>query len=176
MGDAVGTMSAGQLVRVEGMLNEAGVLQVSRVRSMGLVPTSQTGGTVEVEGFVTEMTTPTRFRLGLTEVDASAAMMPPALAVGDRIEVYGSWNSGTLMATRVSLESEDELQLTEVTGTVSTFTSVADFVVRDQRCDASQAAFSHGTATDLERPNVVVHVKGTRTGSVLLLASVEFED
>lgn len=174
MGNTAG-MKEGDLARVEGTLSAPGVLDVSRFRSMGLVPTNQSEGSVEVEGFVTEMTTPTRFRLGLTEVDASAATMPPALTVGDRIEVYGNWVSGILVATRVSIETEDELQLTDITGTVSAFTSVADFVVRDQRCDASHAVFSHGLSTDLKL-GALVHVKGTRSGSMLLLTSVEFED
>lgn len=171
-------MKNAALVRVEGALSEPGVLQVSRVRAMSMVSAGQTEGGVQLEGYVTDMTTARRFKLGQTDVDASAADMQAAttLKLGDRVEVSGNWRSGVLMAERVAVETEDDIKLTEITATVSSYTSVADFVLRDQRCDASRAVFEHGTADDLRRQGVLVKVKGTRSGSVLLVGTVEFEN
>lgn len=175
-GSAVANLTQGALVRVEGALTEPGELQVSTVRSLDLPVTNLSGSSVELEAYVTEMQSLTRFKLGLVEVDASAADMQQAasLAVGNRVEVYGYWRSGVLLATRVSTESEDETQQSEISGTVSAFNSVADFVVRNQRCDATSASFSHGVAADLKR-DVWVKLEGVKSGAVLQVTSVEFD-
>ncbi|MEY4155977.1 MAG: hypothetical protein RJB64_698 [Pseudomonadota bacterium] len=176
-GVAMDNMMNGALVRVEGVLSNAGVLQVSKSRLMNLGSMSQSLDRVEVQGYVTEMTTARRFRLGMTDVDATGADMQQAisLVVGDRAEVYGNWRSGVLVATQVAVETENELQSTEITGTVSAFTSLVNFVVREQRCDASQAVFSRGVATDLKL-GVLIKVKGTQSGSILNVTSVEYEN
>ena len=174
-GEASGGMADGALVRVSGTLSDLAVLQVSTLRLLNQMPMGSTDVSVEVQGFVTEMASARRFRIGSLDVDASAAVLSQVIAVGDRVEVYGYWNSGLLVASRVQLESEESLQLAELTGTVTEFNSLADFVVRGERCDASQAAFSHGVATDL-RKDVLVKVEGTRMGAVLRVDLLEFED
>ena len=174
-GVVMDNMMQGALLRVEGILSSLGVMQVSRVRLMNLGSMSESSDQVEIEGYVTEMTNTKRFKLGATDVDASGADMQqaPSLGLGDRAEVYGYWRSAVLVATRVAVETESELQSTEISGMVSAYTSVSSFVVRDQRCDASQARFSHGVATDLKQ-GVMVKLKGARSGSVLLVSEVEF--
>ena len=175
MGDAVANVMEGALVRVEGTLSASDVMQVDKLRFLDLRPMDSSEVSVEVEGFVTEMASARRFRMGSLDVDASAAVLSQAIAVGDRVEVYGYWNSGLLVASRVQIESEGSLQLAELTGIVTEFNSLADFVVRGERCDASQAVFSHGVATDL-RKDVLVKVEGTRLGAVLRVDTLEFED
>lgn len=170
-------LTKSSLVRVEGTLSKPGVLQVNKVRTLDMASLDQMDGGVQLEGYVTDMTTSRNFRLGQTVVDASGADMLGAanLMPGDRVEVSGNWRSSVLFASRVARETEAEITGTEITGTVTAFTSVADFVLREQRCDASKAVFEHGVAADLKQ-GALVKVKGTRSGSVLLISTVDYEE
>lgn len=80
--------------------------------------------------------------------------------------------AGVLTATRVELEDEQSLQTAELKGMINPFINVADFVVRGQRCDARQALVSHGSLADL-RSGVMVKLKGTKAGNVLLVTELE---
>lgn len=176
VGNAMASMTVGTWVRVEGSLTAPSTLTVNAMRVLGVAPALQSDDGMELEGYVTAITSSTRFMLGLTEVDASALNPVPIMTVGDRIEVYGSWSAaGVMVASSVNQQSETQLHASEITGIVTAFVSVADFVVRGEHCDASQAVFSHGTAADL-RQNVLVKVEGTRDGAMLKVLSLEFED
>ncbi len=59
----------------------------------------------ELDGRVTDYSGPTRFSVDGIPVDASA--VPTTLAVGMRVEVYGAMTNGTMVASRVKLESQD---------------------------------------------------------------------
>lgn len=59
----------------------------------------------ELDGRVTDYSGPTRFSVDGIPVDASA--VPTTLAVGVRVEVYGTMTNGTMVASRVKLESQD---------------------------------------------------------------------
>jgi hypothetical protein len=59
----------------------------------------------ELDGRVTDYSGPTRFSVDGIPVDASA--VPSTLAVGMRVEVYGTMTNGTMVASRVKLESQD---------------------------------------------------------------------
>ena len=179
-GQAVSGLSAGQLVRVQGTLSANGTsLAVAsfKVKNFGLA--AQPQGEVEIEGYVTTLPSATgHFMLGAIEVDASSASLSPATAqitLGARVEVYGTWQQGVLQATKVELEDEQTLHEVEIDAVIEQFTSLANFVVRGQRCDATQAIFSHGTAADL-RVGVKVKVKGAKAGGdVLMVAELEFD-
>ena len=136
-------------------------------------------GEAEIEGLVTAVLSATRFRLGDFEVDASQASVQPAgtpIAVGARLDVDGVWQSGALLARKIEVEDQEVEYTLEIKGRVEQFTSVADFVVRSQRCDASRAAVSHGTlATDL-RLGAYIKVQGTQAGGVLQATELEFEN
>jgi hypothetical protein len=58
----------------------------------------------ELEGRVTTYSSPTSFSVDGIPVNASAA--PRALAVGMRVEVYGTMTNGTLVASRVKIEDD----------------------------------------------------------------------
>ena len=58
---------------------------------------------------------------------------------------------------------------------IEQFTSLADFVVRGQRCDASGAAITQGKASDL-KVGVKVKVEGTKAGDVLQVSRLEIGD
>ncbi|GAB4401408.1 MAG: hypothetical protein OHK0048_18090 [Rhodoferax sp.] len=169
----------GRLVRVQGNLSVDGrSLVVQELRDVDAFSLKPHEGDAEIEGFVTRIDSAQRFAMGTIEVDASRASQDPVGAVlrlGARIEIYGYWSNGLLVANHVEFEDEDALHEADLKGEVSRFISLADFVVRGQRVDASAAVFAHGRATDL-REGVKVKIKGTKAGDVVKATKVEFSD
>jgi hypothetical protein len=58
----------------------------------------------ELEGRVTAYSGPTRFSVDGIAVDASA--VPSTLAVGMRVEIYGTMTNGTMVASRIEIEDQ----------------------------------------------------------------------
>jgi Domain of unknown function (DUF5666) len=173
---------AGQLVRVLGALSANGsTLAVTSVRGIGGVSADLTGVDAELEGLVTTKLSSTRFLLGNIEVDASTATFVASAAtflqgtvpitVGMRIEAYGTWQGQVLKATSIEIENEESPQVVEIKASISTFTSLANFVLRGQRCDATGAVVSGGLVSSL-KAGVTVKVKGTKNGDVLVVTSM----
>jgi hypothetical protein len=178
-GALAGNASAGQLVRVQGTLSAAGnSLEVANSRLQNPAAGALPQGEIEIEGLVTSITSASRFMLGNTAVDTSGSSFSPAsaqISVGARVEVYGAWQAGVLKASKVELESEQSLHEVEIGARIEQFVSLANFVVRGQRCDATHATISNGTAADL-RVGVKVEVKGTKAGGdVLLVTTLEID-
>lgn len=174
-GGAAANLSAGQLVRVEGSLSQ-GHLDVSKVNLLGLQSGSQPTGELEIEGLVTATSSNSSFMLGNVAVQASGALFTSAvpIAVGQRIEVHGNWQGQVLMAVKVELEDGPKLDEAEIDARIDLFTSLSNFTVRGQRCDASGAEISHGSASEL-KVGVKVKVKGTKAGEVLLVTKLELD-
>lgn len=174
-GAAAAALTDGQLVRVQGTLSADGrSVAVALVTPLGAgLVGAQPEGDIEIEGFVTSAPANGRFMLGSIEVDISRAVYSPAgasIAQGARVEVYGSWQAGLLKATKVELEDDDSLHAVEIEAPIEQFTSLADFVLRGQRCDASSAILSHGTAADL-RVGLKVKVHGAQSGGDILIVT-----
>lgn len=180
-GAAADSLTAGQLVRVQGISSvDGGSLAVERVTRLGASTVgAQPEGDIEIEGFVTSLLSGGGFMLGSIEVETRSAVYSPAgasIAQGVRVEVYGRWQAGVLKATKVELENEDGLHAVEIEARIEQFTSLADFVLRGQRCDASSARLSHGTAADL-KVGLKVKVKGVKAGGdVLIVTELELGD
>jgi hypothetical protein len=168
-------LSAGQLVRVEGVLAN-GNLTVSAIKVMDLASDSAQHD-VEIEGVVTQVLSATRFMLGNIEVDSSAVSVPATTPVtaGLRVEVHGSLQGQLLKASALDFESEQKLDSAEIEGSIEQYTSPANFVVRGQRCDASAATITQGRASDL-KVGVKVKVQGTKAGDVLRVSRLEIDD
>lgn len=178
-GPDTGSLTAGQLVRVQGALSAAGdSLALASFKLLGSGVSAQPQGEIEIEGLVTTIPSGGRFMLGSIEVDARSAVYNPATAqisLGARVEVYGRWQSGVLKATEVELEDAQILHSVEITALIEQYTSLANFVVRGQRCDATNATISHGKAADL-RVGVKVKVKGAKAGGdVLVVTELEID-
>ena len=180
-GTAAAALAAGELVRVQGMLSADGSsLAVERVTLRGASTVGvQPEGDIEIEGFVTSTPSSSGFMLGSIEVDTRSTVYSPAgasMTLGARVEVYGSWQAGVLKATKVELGNEDSLHAVEIEARIEQFTSLADFVLRGQRCDASSASLSNGKATDL-KVGLKVKVKGAKAGGdVLIVTEMELGD
>lgn len=173
-GSVVGNLTAGQLVRVQGTLSSDGEsLEVASFKLQSPAAGSQPQGEIEIEGLVTAMPSASRLMLGSIEVDTSSTIYSPLgaqITLGARVEVYGTWQQGVIQATKVELEDAQTLHSVEITALIEQYTSLANFVVRGQRCDATNATISHGKAADLG-VGVKVKVKGAKAGGDVLVVS-----
>ncbi len=115
--------------------------------------------------------------LGNIEVDSSAVSVAATtpITAGLRIQVHGTLQGQLLKASALDVESEQQLDGAEIEGVIEKFTSLANFVVRGQRCNASGAAITQGKSSDL-KVGVKVKVEGTKAGDVLLVSRLEIGD
>jgi hypothetical protein len=173
------SLASGQLVRVQGTLSSSGSsVQVDSFKLLGSHSGSLPQGDVEIEGLVTAFLSGSRFMLGSVEVDASRASLAAsykALSIGQRIEVEGNWQGRVLKAVMFGVESEQQLDEVEIEAKIEQFTSLANFVVRGQRCNASAAKISEGKVSDL-KVGVKVKLHGIKAGDVLMVTELEMSD
>ena len=175
--------SQGQLVCVTGTPTGSGQgLEVSHVRTLEAYRPPETPAEsplqASLSGLVSALVGPWRFQVGTVVVDAtalSATLGGTRLSVGQRVEVKGVWDGPLLKASWVELQGLDKAKEVSIEARVEQFTSVADFVLRGQRCDASQARWSHGSPAQLTL-GVKLKVKGNKQGDVLWVTEAEFED
>jgi len=178
-GSLTDSLKAGQLVRIQGTLSLDGTsLLVTRVKVLD-TDIQFNEGEAEVEGLITSLLSATRFQLGSIEVDTSAASFEPLnlqLVVGTRVEVHGSWQAGVLKAYRVETEDEESLDQVEIEAQITEFTSLSNFVVRSQRCDASGVTVvKNGALSDIKL-GAKVHLKGTKMGDVVKVTQLSLDD
>jgi hypothetical protein len=172
LGRRADALLKGQLVRARGVLDVVAMaLQVDQVEDVGVRPDPGSDVEVEVEGVVTALLPNGHFMLGSVEVDGSG-LAPAQVQVGARLEVHGVWKGQVLVARKVEQEDGATHSSAEIEGLIEAFTSVADFVVRGQRCDASAARIEGGRVEDL-KVGLKVHVKGSVDGDVLKVTSLE---
>lgn len=178
-GPKASSLVVGQLVRAQCVWTSSGSWQVDSVKQQGLQNVASSHeGDFEIEGMVTALLSSGHFMLGSTEVDASSASMASSLAslsVGQRIEVYGTWAGTVLKASKMELEAERTLDEADIEARIEQFTSLSNFVVRGQRCDASAATISKGTVSGL-KVGVKVKLTGTKAGDVLRVSTLEIDD
>jgi Domain of unknown function (DUF5666) len=184
------SLKDGQEVRAVGSLNKnatGGTLTVGNITVLADLGSSSTAtGYAELQGIVTSVlgtstTTPakaTRLMLGTNFVDIANASLSTADAIvkqGTRIEVKGTWNAGVLIATNVEIKTEQQSQEVEIEAVIEQFTSVANFVVRGQRCDASGLTrVGNGRLTDLKL-GTKVELHGRKNGDVVRVTELEIK-
>jgi hypothetical protein len=180
-GTLAASLSDGELVRVQGSLSTDGKsLTVTGAKLLGTLAVAPQQSDVEIEGYVSSLSPPNGFVMNNLSVDTRSAVISPTgavITVSARVEVYGTLSGGVLIARLVKLEDGNSPSQTEISGTITTFTSVADFVLRGQRCDASApvVVFSHGSAADL-KVGAKIQLKGINDGDVLKVTSLEFDN
>ncbi|MGH6627828.1 MAG: DUF5666 domain-containing protein, partial [Burkholderiaceae bacterium] len=128
----------------------------------------------EVEGAITAFTSTSQFSVNGLAVDASGASFPDGTAgivLGARVEVKGSLRNGVLVATRVKIEDENEVDNLEfelhgkvsgLTATSFTLTSPGGTVVNVKY--TSSVLFPNGTLASLVN-GANVEVKGVASDS-----------
>jgi hypothetical protein len=176
-GDVALALTMGDLVRVRGTLSSAdGSLLLQSVHYPSAPAANAQQGEAEIEGWVTSVDITGRFNLGSVVVDAGQAVFDPTgarVAAGSRVEVSGVWQSGLLKASRVQIQNVQEIETVEISGRIQEFTSLANFVVRGQPCDASGlSVVGNGKLTDLKL-DVSVKLSGTKAGNVLKVVQIE---
>jgi hypothetical protein len=140
----------------------------------------------ELEGTVTASTfaTDKKFSVNGIAVDATNATFPngtEGIVLGARVEVHGSAVSGVIIATRVSIETEQEREAEgfELHGAISAFDAAAKtFVLRGVTVSfGANVEFKKGTAADLANGKQV-EVKGVRSadGTTLVASRISFEN
>ena len=171
-------LTEGALVRVQGTWSSESSLKVvsTKVIDSGVVALPQAD--VEIEGLVTTVPTASGFMLGSITVEATPGIYSPAGAVitqGARVEVYGSWVGGVLKATKVELEDPFVSTVIEIKAMFQEFTSLGNFVLQGQRCDASGVTLSQSTTAALPKSGAVFKVKGIKIGDLLKITEMALD-
>ena len=172
----VPALANGLLVRVKAKntLTKAGLLDATRIRVHGLGGLGSPGvgdrDEASVEGTVNAFTSATAFSVNGIAVDARNALVSggAAVALGVRVEVQGSTSGNVLVARKVSVKTNSDIDLDEfqITGTVGSLnTSAKTMAVRGVMVSyAGTVRFDNGVEADLGLiPAPVVEVKGIRS-------------
>jgi Domain of unknown function (DUF5666) len=180
-------LTDGQLLRAAGTASSSsgGTLTLSQATILADAgSTSPTTGYAELQGLVTDILGTntvgqiTRLAIGASIIDISSARLSPSgatIAPGVRIEVEGNWNAGVLIASELEVKSTLEQQEVEIEAVIESFTSVANFTVRGQRCDASGLnSVENGRLSDL-RLGTKVHLQGVKVGDIVRVTELEIK-
>lgn len=141
-------------------------------------------GHTEIEGTVTDYTSPTSFSVDGLPVDASQAAFEDGtagLSKGAHVEVEGAIVNGVLVASKVEIESEDEQDHEdfEIEGSVSAPDATAQtFVVRGVTVSyaGGTVVFEGGTAAQIvTNARVEVHGELAGDGVTVNARSIKFE-
>jgi hypothetical protein len=81
-----------------------------------------------------------------------------------------------LKATKVELEDQEPPGTIEITAPFQQFTSLADFVLQGQRCDATGVLLSQATSAALSTVGAIFKVKGVKSGDWLKVSEMELDD
>jgi Domain of unknown function (DUF5666) len=177
-------LSDGQLVRVEAQLVNGQVVTAARIFSVTGIGAPLIGR-AEVEGIVSDFVSVASFKINGVTVDGSAALFQRGNAAllknGARVEAKGNYNGTVLQAGVLKVETVvggvgggDDSGKFEVKGPISSFTSQANFTVRNVRINAATAEFKNGTASLLAKDKNV-EVKGQMRGEFLVATEVKFD-
>ncbi|MBV5296410.1 MAG: hypothetical protein JZU58_29070 [Curvibacter lanceolatus] len=170
-------IASGTLVRVQGTLRGSNSsLALKSFIPLGLDVNPPGVGEVEVSGLVTSMSSNRQFILGNVAIDARLATIKGGtIAIGQRVEVEGNWQGTVIVAKSVEIEDSQSLDTAEIEAKIEEFVSLANFVVRGQRCDGSGLTqIQGGSAADL-KVGVKVHVTGIKKGEILYLTKLEID-
>jgi hypothetical protein len=177
----------GQLVRLTGTVDTqlaTRTLSVSSIKIFASTPSAlPTSGYAELQGIVTSVsgtgTKAAQITLGPVIVDLSLATVKPSAAqikVGARVEVEGNWNAGLLIAKQIEVKSSQEQLEVEIEGVIEQFTSISNFTVRGQLCDAAGLTrVGNGTLANL-RKGLKVHLHGFKNGDVVRVTELEINN
>ena len=132
---------------------------------------------LRLSGAISNYTSNASFSIDGVAVNAGSATLAPAslvLANGLYVIVAGSFDAtaNQLVATSVSQYNSESIHA-ELNGTISNFVSTANFQVRGVLVDASAAAFSGGTAANLQN-NAYVEIHGAVSNNVVDASTVAF--
>jgi hypothetical protein len=171
-----GTLTNGLSVQVQGNATSTSVEIKALSIVVAMPATSADGRQVEIEGIVTNFISRSSFKLNGSVVNANnsnlSATQVARLVNGARCQVTGIVTNSVVQANKLECEASGSNTIFEVSGNISAFTSISNFVVRNQVIDASTAKFTTGIAASL-KVGREVGVKGTVVGGVLKASTIE---
>lgn len=139
-----GPLTAGMYVDVESATAPTGgTLTATSVEEEDRAPATQPGDEAEIEGLITEVLSPTRFRLeGLTVEHGPSTNFErgsaAGLVVNARVEVEGRVDSaGVLQARQIELEDELNIRINTVVGSVNAAAGTLTVLGKVFQTDAS---------------------------------------
>ena len=139
---------------------------MSRATASGAEQRIPSSGLVELDGFVTTLTSATRFTLGTVAVDASKAVVSgdsQTLSLNSAVEATGKMKNGVLIASKLEIKGVGAAVQVDISGLVESFEGLDAFEVRGQHCDASRARVLSGLLANL-RTGSRVRVLGASDG------------
>jgi hypothetical protein len=140
---------------------------------------------VELKGTITAFTSQTSFSVNGIPVDASHAEFKDGtagLALGAKVEVKGSASNGVVIATRVSVEDEEEHHAEgfELHGAITSIDTVAKtFVLREVKVSYAASGIEYRKGSEAQLAvGVQLEVKGrlSADGTMLLAERISFGD
>jgi Domain of unknown function (DUF5666) len=178
---AISGLINGANVQVGGSVPAGGGLLTASAISIVSTSTLVEGRVMEFEGYVTEYVDRSNLKIaGYPSNAASTSLSATAvarLANGTKCEVHGKVQNGVVQVTSLECDAPAATSTArdyEVSGTISSFTSIASFVARGQTINASTATFSDSRASDLALGKKVA-VKGPVVDGVLMARSIKVE-
>ena len=172
-GAAPAPLTEGAWVRVQGQSVDGERLALESVQVLqGDGTAAAADGLLEIEGYATSELRNGQFQLGQWLVDVSAIIPAVTVTVGDRMEASGTFTNGVLRARTLHVDQDNEAHELEIEARIQVYNSLANFVLRGQRCDASGAAIPEGVARRLAQ-GVKVKVIGSASGDVLVVDQLE---
>ena len=149
-GVAQGTASIVENARVRVQGNyAAGTISLLATQVVTGIPVTRNDNTIIVlDGIVQSVGANGRFRLGDTDVETNTTNAANA-TVGARVQVKGQKTAGVLVATDFRRVANGERLQYVIQGEIAGFVSSANFTVRGESINASNATFVGGTASNL---------------------------
>ena len=181
------SLTEGSFVAVSSNAAPTGTtLTANKVIALGAKPFNfNDSAKSEIEGIISALSSVSQFTVSGITVNANNAVFvrgtAASLANGGRVEIKGSYSNNILQARLVKFEDALGSEDFELHGAVSSFTSLASFVVRGIKVDASGAGvlFERGTAANVANGRLL-EVEGSMqtspSGSILKATKVKFED
>ena len=172
----------GMLVRVNGAAPVRNVMQASRVEGVTVDLSGIDFATVN--GIVSDFQSQASFKVEGMAVDGSQARLigttHGTLGGGARVALYGNVVGGVIRAELITIYPNTTVTTSSsftLSGPIGSFVSASSFKVRGMTIDASQAAFSGGTAQNLAdslQVTVTGPLQNSPSGTVLKAMQVTF--
>jgi len=167
-------LANGQVVRVRALTSPVGRTPWRVERLTSDLPLPDNLGFVYAEGVTTDWSVGPLFQLEDLPVDSTSATNRSLVtADGQRIAVIGALVEGTLKAKSVARIQTGLPVVFVLSGSVSSYRSIADLRVRGVLVDATAAVLLGGVSTDLADGRRV-RVTGTISGQKLIATRLEF--
>jgi Domain of unknown function (DUF5666) len=171
-----GIITNGLSVRVQGTTSSVSTQIRASTITVTMPNAPNEDRQVEIEGIVSSFVSRADFKLNGVSVNGQSSALSSVqvsrLANGARCQVTGVVKNAIVQASKLECEAGGTSTTFEVSGVISTYTNISNFVVRNQLIDASNAKFTNGSPSSLI-VGKEVGVRGPVVGGVLKASTIE---